>query len=238
MIDTQLTQVADLQLTAKTPAEMLTAQAHLIEWCDKKLTGLIADAKELEEATSYAKKNKWKWQVHDRHWKIALKRVSFYEKMKAALLEGFYIVPNFHVQIFSIKTNRKNPESKYRTDDNWSTRDKKQDCVILKIGEGDYKNPFPIVESEAYRDEQQLQHTNTWATEWDELEFPVTMAKPEIMQATNRAMALKIFDEIGVFPPTRKEDPVIIGRIKLKTGAYSEKVVSFMIAWHINTNML
>jgi hypothetical protein len=57
------------------------------------------------------------------------------------------------------------------------------------------------------------------------------------MQATSRAMALEIFDEIGVFPPTKKEDPVIIGRVNLNHKGM-KRTVSFMIAWHLNTNQI
>lgn len=236
-METTLSKVEDIQLTAKTPSEMLVAQAGLIEWVDKKLATLNADAKELEEATAHAKKLKWKSGTLERHWKIALKRIDFYDKMKAALIEGFYIVPNFHVQLFLIKTNKSNPAPKTETDTRYSI-DKRQDAAILKIGEGDYKNPFPVVVRRTWKGEDQKEHYQTSATDWDEIEFPVSMAKPEIMQATSRAMAMKIFDEIGVFPPTHKEDPVIIGRIKLKVNTYTEKVVSFMIAWHLDTKVL
>jgi hypothetical protein len=64
------------------------------------------------------------------------------------------------------------------------------------------------------------------------------MAKPEIMNATAAAMRMKIFDQIGVMPHTRKkEDPVIIGQIIRKVG-YTKHTVSFMIAWHLNTNVI
>lgn len=230
----ELTKVEDLQLTAKTPAEMLSSQAHLVEWCDKKLAALEFDVQELKGATEHAKKNKWKWQVHERHWKLAEKRLSFYQKVKAALIAGYYIVPNFPVQMFAIKTKRNYP-NRQTSNVYWS--DKKQDPQELKIGDGIYQNPFPIVERISKTDEHD---TLSYATEWDEMEFPVSMAKPDIMEATTRAMALKIFDEIGVFPDYKRErgeDPVIIGRIIRKTN-YSKKVVSFMIAWHLNTNQI
>jgi len=64
------------------------------------------------------------------------------------------------------------------------------------------------------------------------------MCKPQIMEATSRAMALKIFDRFGVFPPTQDDDPVILGQIVHKAGQYRTKIVSFLIAWHLNTNVL
>jgi hypothetical protein len=108
----------------------------------------------------------------------------------------------------------------------------------LAIGEGEYRNPFPLIETDTWTNGEGKKETSRTATDWDELEFPVTMAKPLIMEATSRAMALQIFDEIGIFPPTKKEDPVIIGRIHLKKSRYNDRTISFMIAWHLNTNVI
>lgn len=227
----------DIELTAKTPFEMLEAQASLIEWCDKKLTVLNNDAKELEEATAHAKKNKWRWQVHDKHHKLALKRVEYYEKIRGALMNGYYIVPNFPISFFAIKTNKHQPKKLYGTY-NWA---KEQHPQSLAIGEGEYKNPFPNRMQETKTDDKGRQETYTWATSWqDEIDFPVSMAKPMIMGATSHAMALKIFDRFGILPAaaTRGGDPAIIGQIVTKQNGYVKKVVSFMVAWHLNTNVL
>lgn len=82
--------------------------------------------------------------------------------------------------------------------------------------------------------------TESYPTEWDQFEFPINMAKPKIMSVTQTTLALKVFDRIGVMPSVRrkKEDPVIIGQIIHKRGPASTQIVSFMIAWHLNTNML
>lgn len=60
------------------------------------------------------------------------------------------------------------------------------------------------------------------------------------MNATAEAMALKVFDQIGICQPTRnagitrKGDPLIIGQILGKREGWSQKCVSFIIAWHLN----
>jgi hypothetical protein len=67
------------------------------------------------------------------------------------------------------------------------------------------------------------------------------MAKPQIMHATSDAMALKIFDEIGVIPNyRRKVDPIIIGAIYRPDATAKQywEPVSFLIAWHLRTETI
>lgn len=231
----EIAKVDDIQLTAKTPSEMLTAQAHLVEWCDKKIDSVRAEVKELEEATLHAKTHKWKFSTLERHWKLAIKRQRFYEKMKSALLAGYYIVPNFPVQMFAIRTDRRKPIKAFSTR-SWDNHEQK--LGALTQGEGDYKSPFPVIYQQTNQLSEGKSETQYYPEMWNDVEFPMSMAKPEIMEAVSDAMALKIFDRFGIFPGTKKEDPVILGQIIQKTSLYREKVVSFMIAWHINTNVL
>jgi len=61
------------------------------------------------------------------------------------------------------------------------------------------------------------------------------------MAATNRAMALKIFDQFGVlFPQAAKADPLICAEIldPRPTGYGVPKRVTFIIGWHLNTRDL
>ncbi len=75
--------------------------------------------------------------------------------------------------------------------------------------------------------------------EWKELEFPLQMAKLNIMEATNRAMALKCFDDFGIMPGKKKEDPIIVARLRdPRSTKYWEKWITFMVAWHLNTRDL
>jgi len=65
------------------------------------------------------------------------------------------------------------------------------------------------------------------------LQAGYVIAKPALMSKTAEAMALKIFDEIGVAVDTkgRKSDPVIIGRIK---NPRQRPDLSFFIGWFFN----
>lgn len=228
----------DIELTALVPIEMVNAQQQLITWCDSKLMYLKNESNDLLGAYEHAKKAKWKSGTLYSQYNKSLKKISYYEKVKAALLEGYYIVPNFPIQMFAIKT-----KSKIVKGHSWSYWDGNfsQSAQELNIGSGEYKNPVPIIERHSsIWDKEKAMETKkaeSFPVDWDEMEFPITMAKPKIMEATSRAMALKIFDRIGIMPATRNDDPVIIGQIFRKNG-YIEKTVSFMIAWHLDTNIL
>lgn len=224
--------VKDLELTATQPIEMLNAQQHLIVWCDLKIASLVSQAAELHEATEHAKLMKWKSSTLERQHDRCVRRISYYSKVKAALLAGYYIIPNFPITLFAIRTHKKNPTG--QSTSYWARVE--QGAKELPINEGEYRNPNPLVEDRNWKDGDRSGVVRT-AKEWDDIEFPITMAKPEIMKATSKAMELRIFDRVGIMPASKNDDPVIIGQIFHKSGG-REKVVSFMIAWHLNTNVL
>lgn len=224
----------DLELTATLPHEMVNAQQQLITWCDSKIILLKKESQELLEATEHAKKNKWKFTTIQGQYFRSLKQLQYYEKVKAALMEGYYIVPNFPIQMFAIRTKYKSPKKGITT---WYADNHEQLAQELQINEGTYKNPFPLQKQRKIKDNEGKDITKYWADDWDRFEFPITMAKPSIMEATSRAMALKIFDRIGIMPEGKKDDPVIIGQI-LRRNSYTTKIVSFMICWHLNTNVI
>lgn len=233
----------DLMLTAVGPGDMSQCQSALILWTEKKVAALKADQYELLAEVEVAKRRKWKWTIYQAHADKLGKRIVFYEKMRAALVEGYCIVPNFPVSLFAIRTDRKNP-LKMWTNKSWNSKFI-QDAKALPAGEGEYKSPNPVVmEGRSYevtlKDGSKQTLQNAWADSWDGLEFPANMAKLEIMEAAERAMALKIFDEICMFPSDRQRhpDPVLFGTIIDKRNSYTVHRVSFMIGWHLNTKTL
>lgn len=230
----------NIAVTALVPGDMQVCQSALIQWVERKIAALETDAAELNGALVHALAKKWKSAVFKRHAALAEKRVAFYKKMLMALEHGYVIVPNFPVQMFLIRTNRESP-LKMVHDSDWG-QDLKQSAQVLPAGEGGYENPFPIVDKFKIPDPQTNRPDKTTvrhlATEWDEIEFPVSMAKPEIMEAVTRTMALHCFDQIGILPKARKEDPLIIGQLIDPREKWGNKVVSFMIAWHLDTRVL
>ena len=231
----------ELEVTAHNSTEMGKAQDALIKWCDHKIAALKVEFEELNEAYHQAHKNKWKSGTLKKHALLADKRVTFYGKFKAALEAGFVVVPNFPVEMFAIRTEKGHP-TRYVAPNHWNTTHRQRPDG-LGIGEGEYKNPFPVVRGcEARRDAQgkEIERAYWWADDWKELEFPLSMAKPTIMEATTRAMALKIFDDFAILPESsRNKDPMIIARIRdPRSTKYKERVISFIVAWHLNTRVL
>lgn len=231
----------DLQLTAVLPQEMITAQAQLLTWCEKKVAAVEYDVKELAGAVEQAKRNGWGSDTLIRHHGLAVKKLQYYVKLHAAVQAGYYIVPNFPITYFAVRTDKKKPV-KMLTTDHWHHQGSKEQLTHdVPLGEGEYKNPNPVIKCSAPLHEG-TQDRHIWAEDWqDEIEFPISMAKPLIMEVTAQAMAEKIFDRFGIMPAiVKNNDPLIIGQIVRKMpGSYGTiKIVSFMIAWHLNTNVL
>lgn len=227
---------------------MREAQTQLISWCEQKIAAMKHDAAELAENLSIALRNKWKSSTLKRHADLATKRVTFYEKIKAALEAGYCIVPNFPVTLFAIRTDKTKPATMFTCTEHYSKPHyaKTQEAKLLTVGEGEYQNPNPIVE-EIHTDIVTDERENTkqvWTSEavgWNEIDFPINMAKPIIMEATERAMKQKIFDELGILPDSKpKKDPLIVGRIldPRPTGYEPQKFVTFIVAWHLNVRDL
>lgn len=231
----------DIAVTASAPEEMVAANQALIQWCDHKIAVLQRDQAELFAAYEHAKKNKWKNDTLKRHSDLAIARISFYAKMRSALKAGYYIVPNFPVTAFAIRTDKTKPLKMVNT---YRHNLHEQKPPALPAGEGEYKNPFPEVwQRDVSTDAQKAANNRQFqffAEAWKELDFPINMSLPKIMEASSRAMALKVFDDLGILPdPSRKADPVILGRIKdPRSTKYNQKFVSFLIVWHLNTTTI
>jgi hypothetical protein len=235
----------EMQVSAFTPDEMLHANAALIQWCSGKIAAVTAEASELRQAYEHAKERKWKSETLRKHASLAERRVIFFEKMKLALEQGFYVVPNFPVEVFAIRTTKDSPAMLMTTEiTSWKpNHSKTQFAQALPTGDGEYKNPFPLVETyeTGRKSDKGTPEWKSYAEEWADIEFPLTMAKPQIMQAASRAMTLKLFDEIGILQDRKSGDPLIIGRIidPRPTGSqFFRKHLSFIIAWHLDTKTL
>ncbi len=230
----------NVAVTALLPEEMTGCQSALIAWAERKIAELQSDVDELRGAEEHARAQKWKTAILHKHFLIAEKRVIFYGKIKLALQAGYVIVPNFPVQLFAIRTAKAGPAYAI-TESSWNP-DFRQSAQTLPVGEGEYQNPFPLRDSESYKAPTEADPnrrvTQCFPTEWDELEFPLSMSKPQIMQATSRAMALQVFDQLGILPVARKEDPIIVAQIRDPRDKWGHKLVTFMVAWHLDTRVL
>ena len=228
-----------VHLVARNPVEMQEAQTGLADWLKAKIATVTTEMEEYQASLSEAIRNKWSGKglrkaVNNTFW-----RKQFYEKTLDAVNAGFTIVPEFPIDVFAIRVNRDNPETTIQ-----STRYGRADIPversdIMATGTGKYVSPTPkVLRWSETRKEGDKEYKLNLAepTELQAVEFPFRSARVEVMSATAKAMALRVFDEIGICPETRRNaDPLIIGRIHLPG---SNKSVSFLIAWHLNLNEL
>lgn len=240
--------VADIEVTAENADEMAQCQNAMIAWAKAKVQELTRQWHELKEAYEHAVKRKWKSDTLKRHAGIAEKRAEFFNRMLTALIHGYQIVPSFPVTAFAIRTTKDKPLKMWTTA--WN-KNHTQIPETLEAGEGEYKNPFPLVHQRtvAERTQTTAEIVNYWAEAWKDVEFPFSMSKIKIMEATTRAMALKIFDDFAILPGyapgegTRppKGDPIIVARLKdpRPTGPYNPpRYITFIVAWHLDTKTL
>jgi len=138
-------------------------------------------------------------------------------------------VPNMPVDVFAIRTSKHHP---------WA--DKPQSSESPDVGEGRYVDSEPTVHRQVEEKDSSgnvLSRSHTFATGFEEVDFPISVARPLVMSATVEAMALKCFDEIGVLPARRgKGDPIVLGIVKEK--GRDGRRISFLIAWYVDTRDL
>jgi hypothetical protein len=245
---TTTTTTPTVHLVARNPAEMSASLIHLTDWFTQKVAQCRQEYAELSTARDVAKRSKWNYKALANQAVRAGQRVMFYEKCLAATVAGYTIIPNIPVDVFAIRVNRDTPaqrtvENETASPHYWdgpTLRD--ENCQLLPVGDGSYKSPSQIVETDRYEkavDGKTITVRSIWPTDYMGIEFPIIASIPEVMTTTQLAMTKGIFDEIGVSPRNvRKGDPLIVGRILMPKVGYSQKTVSFLIAWYLDMRTL
>lgn len=225
----------DVTVFATKPHEMAAAQQALIGWAIERIAEARAEADDAGAGLDIAIKNGWSTGAFERIANRTARMVTFYEKIKTALDAGYYIVPPFPLDIFTIRTNRRTPNKKTTTY-RWDQR--LQSSQLLAVGDGRYISDEPVIYQRTLtgagpkgEDVKQF-----FAGEFRDVSFPFAMAKPQVMEATAAAMALKVFDQLGALPNSRGADPIICGQI-LKPNEWHTPV-TFFIAWWLDTRTL
>lgn len=228
---------------AKNQSQMAQAQAKLVEWACAKITEKKAELVDAQKNLDAAKKSKWRTEPFKRIVDAVTKKIEFYEKIYAALQEGYTIVPNMDIDLFAIRTKRKAPKANMLTSQ-WGQPPANQESHLPPVGEGRYVSPEAVVNShtfitkEAQGNQKAEYGTQRWAEDFKDVDFPFKLAKVEILEATAAAMQKLIFDEVGILPRRRVAgDPMVVGRVRYKHGS-EEKAVCFCIAWFVDTNDL
>lgn len=250
MDETQIVKSEQIPVTyfaATNSEEMAKAQSGLTAWVSAKVESVKKELRAVSKAVEHARTHKWAIATLLRQKNLWYGRRVYYEKILEALKAGYVLVPEFPVDIFAIRTTREEPlKQENKTSNSWegTSRPANHPPEKLEAGEGEYKNALV----------PRFYHTTKWKdnegkerethhfyndSEFSDLAFPLIAAKPEVMDATQSAMALKIFDSLGICPPNkRKGDPLIIGVIEGPKVGYTQKKCHFLIAWHVNVEDL
>ncbi|NIT77296.1 MAG: hypothetical protein GWN58_22855 [Anaerolineae bacterium] len=226
---------------AQNPVQMREAQAQMVAWAKGKVAKAQQEVAELEENLAIAKKRKWRQSTLKAAITRARRRVEFYYKTQLALEEGYCLVPNFPTGVFAIRTTRREPKKQDLK--RWPGQVHDEESTRPPAGEGRYVDA-EIAAVAVEGPDQNGETKEFWTADdeyTEEIPFPFTFVKPQIMEATSRAMAHKIFDDIGCLPKRRARrnvDPIIVGRIIHKEGTYQERVFTFLIAWFMDLEQM
>lgn len=235
---------AGYKLVALDRPQLEAAHAKMIDWAKARRDRVDVDLDVEGTALEVAVKNGWLTAPHERRLNVLAKQRTFYDKIIQALEAGFAIVPNFQMDIFAIRTKARSPRGNRTT--SWR-HDFQQSAQLLPAGEGEYQNPRPTVFQETRKESDgkggAREITEYWPDdEFTDVAFPVALAKPALMSRVGEAMALKLFDEIGVAmdagtrPTFRRGDPILLGRlVNPRSGRPS---LTFFLGWYFDPSRL
>ena len=219
---------------------MEAAQKGLQAWVGEKLAAVAAEMREAIENLRIAKEHKWKSAGWQNRVNTLRKFVTFYQKIKEAVVAGYYIVPPFPMDIIAVRTDAMYPPDKYTSEYVDDVERQVQPADALPVGEGDYKSShtmarytdFGPVERQADGTKKQVPGFVTGG--WKEFDFPFKLVKPQLLESLTEAMKAKIFDQIGIMrPQAAKVDPIILGQILSPNTR--RPPVTFFIAWWLDT---
>ncbi len=232
----ELTVQEQTTVVANSPDQLGALQAPLAGWARQKKDAAKAEYDELTQAVAEAKTHKWKTSTLTKAATAALARFTFYDKAVKALEAGYMLFPPVpNADVIAVRVNDRQPPNAFERS-KWGTP---SGTALMKTplpaGEGEYADPvIRWVLSRTIKDEKGETKDKEWmALELGDPVFPLAMAKPSIIAATNEAMETGVFDEIRMFPFERrpKGDPCILGSIL--DGKTSRRLY-FLISWRID----
>lgn len=244
-MDNELALIPQFHAVAVNATEMQAASAGIQKWLEAKVAALGNIVDETHAALDSATRNGWATTALRSAHQREKQKQRYYGKLLAAVEAGYTIVPNMDVDVFAIRVKREKPAQPSTSITNkWQStptvRDEEEQR--LEVGEGRYESPTQRVttsRSTAKDEKGETLHTTTVTpVDFADLEFPLALAHSVVMDATGRAMALKIFDRIGIVPNTATSgDPIVLGQITFKQG-WQTKRASFLIAWYLDPRTL
>lgn len=236
--------VQNTQLVALTPAELPATQAALADWCLSKMRDLGQEYRELSANLAIAKRNRWSRGGLISATRRTKQRIQHYRKIRVAVQAGYLIVPNFPIEVIAVRV-REDSRPRYKTG-RYASDVNTAEPHLLPAGEGEYVNELTNVQR--FDNDEKGNPVMEAGYFNPTVDFPVVGIKPVIMEATARAMALRLFDKIGIANHSgrtssrgsKRADPIVIGQIldPRYRSRWNEKPVSFFIAWWLDTSVL
>lgn len=225
----------NMALVALTPAEMPDQQRALAEWCTRKIDAVQRELATFRALEEEAKVGGFRHATYTALVRKAEKRIVYYQKIQQAVEAGYLIVPNMPVNVFAVRVNPDRKPSEQSSTWNSGFRAKPQ---ALPPGEGQYVDESLNTGSRRYNETnakgEVVTRTQYFSTDYDEeVDFPLRGVHPRVLQATSRAMALKLFDQLAVVQNGGGRDPIVVGQLLDPRG--QSRLTTFFVAWWLNT---
>lgn len=228
------------EVIALNQPQLVAAHAQMLAWVETARTQTFTELDEERTNLATATERKWATEPFKKRVARLTKRVEFFDKIEAALREGYVLVPNFPMTVFAIRTDARAPKGGIE-EGRWNQF--VQRAQILPEGHGRYVDPRPKVMTQ----ESQVPDGNggkktavsQWpAEEFDAVTFPLAMARPLLMTRAGETMARKIFDEVGIVTDSGgpRPDPILVGRILNPNRG--RPPVSFFLGWSFDPSRL
>jgi hypothetical protein len=224
---------------ATTPQGMIAAQPKLLEWCEARIGSGKQDLSLAEQTFNSLQRAKMRTNPASAQIRKARHRISFYEKVAAAIKLGYYIVPPFELQVFAIRTDKTPYEAPGE-----NSYGSEHSASALPIGKGKYVDPKParvLIGTEkrnrSYGEKAEYDakiYDN--ADDFNAVGLPLRAQRPEIIDAVAGALEQKIFDALGIAPAYRAADPIICGQIVRPEK--NKAPITFFVAWWLDQSDL
>lgn len=223
-------------LVAFSPMELQGAQTELTEWLGRKVKEVRDNLSEVKANLEHAREAKWRVKPWENQVAKAKHQLIFYSKIKKAVELGYLIIPNFPIDAFAVRVKRDSPRGD--ASQNYYNAFL-QSCQVLEEGKGRYVSDRPEIHQLEAQGAKEGEKVTIYNPEYfKDVEFPVVVVKPSILEKTTKALRHLLFDEVGLVGVSRKSDPIVCARIYSPKVGYSQKFVTFFIAWWLDFESL
>jgi len=236
----------DTFLVARNQMELQACQSRMLEWFQQQILLCKRNERELRDALDIAERNRWRRGTLTKQLKYSLDRKQFLVKCRKAVEAGYAIIPDMPCDVFAIRV-RKGDGPSYECEDARYGVPRLDDQAHdnLPAGEGDYVSNRPEATparkvTKTNDKGEQYEVNRVYTKAFKPLQFPVIAARTRLMEATEGALSLKIFDELAIAPPRKKKDPMILGRIHgpKKHRFDDSNVLNFIVCWFLDLKTL